>query len=55
MVALRYSPVGVAVTIINTMPVVILPFVILVYKEKVSPRAALGAMVSVAGVVLLVI
>ena len=54
MVALRYSPVGVAVTIINTMPVLILPFVILVYKEKVSPRAALGALVSVLGVVLLV-
>ena len=55
MVALRYSPVGVAVTIISTMPVLILPFAILLHKEKVSPRAALGALVSVAGVALLVI
>lgn len=54
MVALQNSPVGVAVTIINTMPVLILPFVILLHKEKVSPRAALGALVSVLGVALLV-
>ncbi len=54
MVALRYSPVGVAVTIISTMPVLILPFAIIVHKEKVSPRAMLGAVVSVAGVLLLV-
>ncbi|NUQ65383.1 MAG: DMT family transporter [Pirellulales bacterium] len=55
MVALRYSPVGVAVTIISTMPVLILPFAIIVHKEKVTSRAAVGALVSVAGVVLLVL
>jgi len=55
MVSLRHCHVGVAATIINTMPVLILPFAIFVYKEKVSLRAAVGAVVSVVGVALLVL
>jgi drug/metabolite transporter (DMT)-like permease len=50
MIALRHAPTGVVVTIINTMPVLILPFAILLYRERVSPRAAAGAIVTVAGV-----
>jgi drug/metabolite transporter (DMT)-like permease len=53
MKALALCTPGVVCTIINTTPVLILPFVILLYKEKVSPRAALGALVSVIGVTLL--
>ena len=50
MVALRHSPTGVVATIVNTMPVLILPFAVLVYHEQVSFRAAVGALVTVAGV-----
>jgi drug/metabolite transporter (DMT)-like permease len=53
MKALELCTPGVVSTIINTTPVLILPFVIFVYKEKVSPRAAIGAMISVLGVALL--
>jgi drug/metabolite transporter (DMT)-like permease len=34
-------------------PVLIIPFVILIHKERVSLRAALGALVAVGGVALL--
>jgi drug/metabolite transporter (DMT)-like permease len=37
------------------MPVLILPCTILVYRERVSLRAAAGALVSVAGVALLLL
>jgi drug/metabolite transporter (DMT)-like permease len=55
MQALILCRAGVVSTIINTTPVLILPFVILFYKEKVSPRAAIGAAVSVLGVALLML
>jgi hypothetical protein len=32
-----------------------LPFAIFVYKEKVSPRAAIGTVISVAGVTMLML
>lgn len=50
MIALRHAPTGVVATIVNTMPVLILPFAIVLYREQVSFRAAAGAMVTVAGV-----
>ncbi len=53
MFALKVSPMGIVNTISCTTPVLILPFSILIYKEKVSPRAAIGAVVSVLGVMLL--
>jgi drug/metabolite transporter (DMT)-like permease len=52
--ALKYIPAGIAATLISTMPVVILPMVWLIYKEKITWRAAIGAAVTVAGVALLV-
>ena len=55
MVSLRYCHAGVVSTIINTMPVLILPFLIVIYHEKVSLRAAGGAALSVLGVALLVL
>ena len=42
MIALRHSHTGVAATIIATMPVLILPFAVLVFHEKVSWRAVAG-------------
>jgi drug/metabolite transporter (DMT)-like permease len=55
MVALRHCYTGIVVTIVNTMPVLILPFSIFLYHEKVSPRAAGGALLALAGVALLVL
>lgn len=53
MIALRHAPTGVVATIVNTMPVLILPFAILLYREQVSFRAAAGAVITVAGVSLM--
>jgi drug/metabolite transporter (DMT)-like permease len=51
MYALKACPsTGVVCTISSIAPVMILPFCILVYKEKVSPRAAMGAVISVLGI-----
>ena len=55
MISLRYCHAGVVSTITNTMPVLILPFLIVIYHEKVSLRAAGGAVHSVVGVALLVL
>ena len=53
MVALRHTPAGVVTTLVNTMPVLILPVSIAVYRERVTLRAAGGAVVSVAGVAMM--
>jgi len=55
LIALRHCHAGVVATIISTMPVLILPFVILLYHEKVSLRAVGGAILSILGVALLVL
>ena len=55
MVALQHSPAGVATTITASMPVLIVPFSILLYHEKVSLRAVGGAIVAVAGVAMLML
>jgi drug/metabolite transporter (DMT)-like permease len=51
--SIRLVPTGIASTITSTIPVIIIPFVIVLYKEKVSARAVLGAVVAVVGVGLL--
>lgn len=53
LVAIQNTQMGVAATIMSIVPVLIIPFVILINKEKVSARAALGAVVAVGGVALL--
>jgi drug/metabolite transporter (DMT)-like permease len=55
MVALKHCSPGVVTTIIATTPLLILPFSVLLYREKVSPRAAGGALISVTGVALLLL
>lgn len=55
MIAVRHCPAGVVSTIISTMPVLVLPGVVLLYREKVSLRAAGGAVLSVVGVALLML
>jgi len=53
LVAIQRTQTGVAATIMSIVPVLIIPFVIVINKERVSPRAALGAGVAVSGVALL--
>lgn len=53
LIAADRAPVGIAMTLCSLTPVFILPVVALVYREKISFRAAAGAMIAVAGVILL--
>ncbi|MDH3891428.1 MAG: DMT family transporter [candidate division Zixibacteria bacterium] len=54
LVAVRYIATGTAATLNAMTPVVIIPLIILYYKEKVSLRAFLGAVVAVGGVAILI-
>ena len=53
LIAVKYVEAGIAATIMATVPVLILPLVVLIYREKVSPRAVFGALVAVGGVAML--
>ncbi len=50
LVAVRLTKTGIAATLMATTPVLVLPLLIFLQKEKVSRRAAAGALVAVAGV-----
>ena len=50
LIAIEYTKVGVAATIMALVPVLMLPLVRIVYKEQLSWRAILGAFVAVGGV-----
>ena len=51
--SLRHLPGGVVLTFVAVVPVFILPFTIVLYKERVSLRAVCGAGVAIGGVALL--
>ena len=53
MVAIKLAPVGIASTLMALMPVTILPMTWLAYREKVSLRAIIGAVIACIGVALL--
>ncbi|MFH1688393.1 MAG: DMT family transporter [bacterium] len=53
LVAVKYIATGVAATLNSMTPVMILPLVFLFYREKVTLRAALGAVIAVAGTTIL--
>jgi drug/metabolite transporter (DMT)-like permease len=53
LIAVAMIPAGIAATLNATTPIWIIPNVILYYKEKVSPRAILGAILAVGGVAIL--
>jgi drug/metabolite transporter (DMT)-like permease len=53
MVAVAYTQAGIAQTLMSLMPVIIIPVVWVVYKERTSWRGMLGAMIAVIGVALL--
>jgi drug/metabolite transporter (DMT)-like permease len=53
MVAVDRAEAGVAATLMAMTPVFILPFAVWIEKERISPRAAIGALTAVGGVALL--
>jgi drug/metabolite transporter (DMT)-like permease len=53
LVSVKYASAGVAAAIMSIIPVIVIPLVIIFYKEKVSIRALLGAAIAVGGVVIL--
>ncbi len=55
MLALQNCHVGVVTTILATIPVMILPFSVCLFGDRVSARAVGGALVAVAGVALLML
>ena len=55
LVAVKYIEAGIAATLNATTPIWIIPLVMIFYKEKVSLRALLGAIVAVGGVTLLML
>ena len=54
LIALRHCPAGVVATITSTTPVLILPVSFRLFRDRISLRALLGALLSVIGVALLV-
>jgi drug/metabolite transporter (DMT)-like permease len=52
LLAVKYTSSGIAATIMSIVPVLIIPFSVLMFKEKITPREVLGAFVAMAGVAL---
>lgn len=50
LIAIAHTKVGIAATIMATVPILMLPLVRFIYKEKLTWRAILGAFIAVAGV-----
>ena len=53
LIAIANAQIGIASTLMSTMPIIMLPIVSYYYKEKLTWKAILGAMVAVAGVAML--
>jgi drug/metabolite transporter (DMT)-like permease len=53
LVSIKYTNTGVAATLMATVPVMMLPFVVFIEKEHVSWRAVVGAIITVLGVAIL--
>ncbi len=53
LISIKYTETGIAATLMATVPVVMIPLVIWMEKEKPSRRAILGAAATVAGIALL--
>lgn len=53
MIAVTYSEVGVAQTLMSLMPVMIIPIIFLQYKQKTNIRGIFGALIAIIGVAIL--
>jgi drug/metabolite transporter (DMT)-like permease len=52
-VAVKYTQAGVAATLLATVPILIIPLTMLVYKTRPSSRTVIGTLIAVTGVALL--
>lgn len=52
LLAVKYTSSGIAATIMSIVPVLIIPFSIFMFREKITPREVVGAFVAIAGVAL---
>lgn len=55
LISLQNTTAGISATITSIMPVLIIPFSIILFKEKVKPKEILGTLISVVGVAVLFI
>lgn len=53
LIAVAYTYVGIASTLMSTVPIVMLPIIIFYYKEKLSPVSIIGAIIAVIGIAIL--
>lgn len=53
LIAIENTKVGIAATLMSTIPIIMLPMVKYIYKEKLSWRAITGAVIAVGGVALI--
>lgn len=53
LIAVAYTFVGIASTLMSTVPIVMLPIIVFYYKEKISMISILGAFIAVSGVAIL--
>ncbi len=54
MVAIQGERIGVASTLMSMTPIAMLPFVGLIFKERISPRAVVGTGIAMAGIALMI-
>ena len=55
LIAITYAKIGIASTLMSTMPIIMLPIVRYYYKETLSRRAITGAIVAVIGIAILLL
>lgn len=55
LIAIKYAEVGIASTLMATVPILMLPIVRIFYKEKLTIRAIIGAFIAVIGVTILML
>lgn len=53
LVAIAYTKIGIAATLMSTVPVLMLPLLKIIYKEKIPLSGFIGAVIAVAGVAIL--
>jgi drug/metabolite transporter (DMT)-like permease len=53
LVALQFTSVGVAATLTNTTPIMLIPFGYFVFKERITPYAIMGTIVAMIGIAIL--
>ena len=53
LLALQHAPAGIVSSLTSISPILIIPFSMAIFKEKVLPKEILGALISILGVILL--